>query len=107
MKVLVSSAFPHSEWRFRLDYEREASAQVAQRFQNEVDEAVAKIKSAPLAAGHIVYQEPEFGLKFRRRNLRKFPFCILYMFDGELLVLANLLPSRSDQKNWLKDFRLP
>ena len=37
----------------------------------------------------------------RRYNLRKFPFFIVYSFDGDKLFFGALVPSRSDPLLWL------
>jgi len=43
--------------------------------------------------------------EFRRRNLRGFPFFVLYGFTGDRLLLGSLIPSRSDPLTWLTRFR--
>ncbi len=37
----------------------------------------------------------------RRRNLRAFPFFILYGLSGDTLIIGSLIPSRSDPLTWL------
>src|SRR5690606_12334985 len=51
-----------------------------------------------LSTGSIIVPE------FRRRNLRSFPFFVLYGWTGELLVFGSLIPTRSDPLQWLKRF---
>jgi hypothetical protein len=42
--------------------------------------------------------------ELRRRNLRAFPFFVLYGFTGDKLVLGSVIPTRSDPLTWLSRF---
>ena len=42
--------------------------------------------------------------KFRRRNLRAFPFFILYGVTADTVIFGSVIPSRSDPLTWLTRF---
>ncbi len=44
-------------------------------------------------------------LEFRRRNLRSFPFFILYGATDDMLIFGGIIPSRSDPVTWLARIR--
>ena len=104
MKVSFHPEFATDILRFSEDYRR-VSAGLATRFRNEVDQAIAAIIRSPLSAGHFVESESEFIENVRRRNLRSFPFFVLYGTARDELVLASVIPSRSDPLTWLARFQ--
>jgi hypothetical protein len=90
--------------KFEAEY-CQISAGLATRFREEVDDALAAIKAAPQAAGHFLQTGSQVVPEFRRRNLRAFPFFVLYGFTGDRLLFGSLIPSRSDPLTWLTRFR--
>jgi hypothetical protein len=77
------------------------------RFRLEIDQAIEAIIRSPGGAGHFVQCGSEVIEQLRRRNLRLFPFFILYGYSGEHLVFGSVIPSRSDPLTWLSRFRDP
>jgi hypothetical protein len=43
--------------------------------------------------------------ELRRRNLRAFPFFVLYGVTDDRLILGAVIPSRSDLLTWLTRFK--
>ena len=104
MTVLYHPDFPQDIRRFEAVY-REISTGLAERFRQEVDDALEAIKAAPQASGHFLQTGSRVVQEFRRRNLRGFPFFVLYGLTGDRLLLGSLIPSRSDPLTWLTRFR--
>jgi hypothetical protein len=77
MKIVFHPDFPTDQRKFQADY-AEISVGLAARFQREIDDVIAAIKTAPTAAGHFVNCGSEIAAEFRRRNLNAFPFFVLY-----------------------------
>ena len=100
MKVLFHPEFPKDVRRFAGGY-REISTGLEDRFRIEVNEAIAMVKASPTGAGHYLQSGSAIITDVRRRNLRSFPFFILYGLSGELLIFGSLIPSRSDPLTWL------
>lgn len=104
MTVLYHPDFPQDIRRFEAAY-REISTGLAERFRQEVDDALDAIKASPQAAGHYLKAGSQVVPEFRRRNLRAFPFFVLYGLAGDRLLVGSLIPSRSDPLTWLTRFR--
>ena len=68
-------------------------------------EAIDAIKSSPQGAGHYLQTGSQVVHDFRRRNLRAFPFFILYGVTEEALIFGSVIPSRSDPLTWLTRFK--
>lgn len=103
MKILYHPDFPKDIQRFEADYQK-VSIGLGGRFRREIDEALEAIKSAPEAAGHFLQTGSMVVTEFRRRNLRAFPFFILYGIMNENLIVGALIPRRSDPLTWLTRF---
>ncbi len=103
MRVLYHPDFPKDIRKFEAEYGR-VSPGLAARFRKEVDDALEAIKAGPQAAGHFVQVGSSVVRECRRRNLRAFPFFVLYGVAGEQLVIGSLVPSRSDPLTWLARF---
>ena len=103
MKVVFHPEFPADQRRFAASY-AEVSAGLAERFHREVAEALESIKAAPEAAGHFVNTGSVVVPEFRRKNLRAFPFFVLYGWTGELLIVGAIIPTRADPLTWLARF---
>jgi hypothetical protein len=103
MRVLFHPEFPKDVRRFEAEYAR-VSEGLAARFRNEVDQAVQAIKSSPSSAGHRLNVGSIVVVELRRRNLRAFPFFVLYGFTGDKLVFGSVIPTRSDPLTWLSRF---
>jgi hypothetical protein len=101
MRVVFHPEFPKEIKAFELQY-REVSERLGLRFRREVDEAIAKIKDQPGAAGHFVNTGSKIVKELRRRNLVSFPFFVLYGIHEELLVFRSLIPNSSDPLTWLR-----
>jgi hypothetical protein len=103
MNVLYHPDFPKDIRKFESEY-RAVSAGLGVRFRAEVDAAVEAIKAAPQAAGHFVQVGSRVVRECRRRNLRAFPFFVLYGLVGDRLIIGSLIASRSDPLTWLARF---
>jgi len=106
MRVIFHPDFPKDVRRFESDY-AQISDGLAARFRNEVDDAVEMIKSAPFRAGHYLNLGSKIVRGLRRRNLRAFPFFLLYGADSESVIFGAVIPSRSDPLTWLTRFQEP
>ena len=104
MTVLYHPDFAQDIQRFEAVY-REISTGLAKRFRQELDDALGAIKAAPQAAGHFLQTGSRVVPEFRRRNLRAFPFFVLYGLTSDRLLIGSLIPSRSDPLTWLTRFR--
>ena len=100
MRVLFHPEFPNDVRRFTAEYAN-VSIGLAARFQQEIDAAVAAIKSAPGSAGHFLNLGSAIVPELRRRNLRAFPFFVLYGATADQLIFGSVIPSRSDPLTWL------
>jgi len=94
---------PSRQQAAQRDYALTASEKVALRFRDEVDDAIKFIILAPAAAGHLIPRKFPNGVPHRRRNLKKFPFFIVYTYEPEQLAFLWLRPSRSNPRNWFRD----
>lgn len=103
MRVLYHPDFPKDIRRFEAEYGR-ISVGLAARFRREVDDALEAIQAAPQAAGHFLRTSSRVVREVRRRNLRAFPFFVLYGVTEEALIFGSLIPSRSDPLTWLTRF---
>jgi hypothetical protein len=63
------------------------------------------IKSSPTGAGHFLHVGSRVVSELRRRNLKSFPFFVLYGFTGDQLLFGSIIPSRSDPLTWLSRFQ--
>lgn len=106
MRVLFHPDFPEDVRRFATGY-REVSPGLATRFQDEVESAIAAIQQSPASAGHFLNLGSKVVPELRRRNLRAFPFFILYGTTADLLVFGSVIPSHSDPLTWLTRFQRP
>lgn len=104
MRVTFHPEFPKDIRRCETDY-ASISDGLAARFRQEIDEAVEAIKASPGGAGHFLNVGSSIVPKLRRRNLRAFPFFVLYGVAGNRLIFGSIIPSRSDPLTWLTRFR--
>ena len=77
MKAVFHPEFPKDIRKFEGEYAR-ISEGLSQRFRQEVDAAVNAVKSSPTSAGHFLNLGSTVVTDLRRRNLKAFPFFILY-----------------------------
>jgi hypothetical protein len=77
---------------------------LAARFRNELEEALDAIKASPQSAGHFLQTGSKVVREFRRRNLRAFPFFVLYGVTEDSLIFGSVILSRSDPLTWLIRF---
>jgi hypothetical protein len=103
MRVIFHPEFPNDIRKFEHLY-FEISIGLGQRFRNEVFSPIETIKNSPERAGHFLNSELPLARKLRRRNLKAFPFFILYGILDARLVFASLIPGRSDPLTWLVRF---
>jgi hypothetical protein len=103
MRALFHPEFPRDVKKFEGDY-AQISLGLAARFRNEMVEAIEAIKTAPTRAGHFLSVGSLSVREFRRRNLRAFPFFVLYSVVGEDILIGAVIPSRSDPLTWLARF---
>jgi hypothetical protein len=103
MKVLFHPEFPKDQRKFQEDYAA-ISEGLGTRFRQEIDEAIEAIKASPTGAGHFINTGSTVVSEFRRRNLRAFPFFVLYGCTADTLIFGSIIPTRSDPLNWLTRF---
>lgn len=103
MKAQFHPEFPNDVRKFKAQYAKVSNA-LAIRFRSEVDEAVGAIKSSPLGAGHFLNLGSQIVPELRRRNLRDFPFFVLYAVVDDRLLFGAVIPSRSDPLTWIARF---
>ena len=103
MRVLFHPDFPEDIRKFEADY-RTISDGLAARFRHELEDALDAIKASPQSAGHFLQTGSKVVPEFRRRNLRAFPFFILYGVTEDSLIFGSVIPSRSDPLTWLTRF---
>ena len=106
MRVTYHNDFPKDIRRFEEQY-RQVSERLALRLRAEVDRAIERIKASPGSSGHLLNTGSQIVKEMRRRNLRSFPFFILYGVSGDVLVFRSLIPSASDPLTWLKRLAPP
>jgi hypothetical protein len=106
MRVLFHPEFPQDIRRFADGYIK-ISPGLAERFRREIDEAIDAIKAAPGSAGHFLNLGSKIVPELRRRNLRAFPFFILYGATHEQVIFGSVIASRSDPLTWLVRFSTP
>jgi hypothetical protein len=102
MRVRFHPEFPRDVKRFAGQYGR-VSPRLGLRFHAEVDDAINRIKASPGSAGHFLNTGSKIVKDVRRRNLRSFPFFILYGLSEDLLMFRSVIPSASDPLTWLKN----
>ena len=104
MRVLFHPEFPKDIRRFEAEYSKVSSG-LGSRFRQEIETAMTAIKLSPLSAGHFLEIRSSFVSELRRRNLRAFPFFVLYGVTDKKLIFGSVIPSRSDPLTWLARFR--
>ena len=104
MTVLFHPEFPKDIRRFEAEYAK-ISEGLRARFRDEIDQTVDAIKDSPASAGHFLHLRSSALFGLRRRNLRAFPFFVLYGLAGDKLTLGSVIPSRSDPLTWLTRFQ--
>ena len=103
MRVVFHPEFPRDIRKFEALYSP-ISESLAARFRQEVDDAVAAIQTSPRSAGHLLNCQSSLISELRRKNLRAFPFFVLYGIMADLLIIGSIIPSRSDPLTWLARF---
>jgi len=103
MTVVFHPEFVNDIRKFDSDYGR-ISVGLAARFRDEVVSAVDAVKVSPTSAGHFLNLGSAIVPEFRRRNLKAFPFFILYGLVGDQLIFGSVIPSKSDPLTWLARF---
>ena len=74
---------------------RQRSAQAAERFLLAVSASFSRVATNPTA--HPVLDQPTGT---RRALLRKFPYRVLYLVDGERVVVFAVMHQRRDDRQW-------
>jgi hypothetical protein len=95
MTLLFHPEFAEDLRRFEEEYGRVSEA-LKTRFRAEALSAIEAIRKSPQSAGHYFSVNSAIVPEFRRRNLRAFPFFILYGVTTEAVIVGSLVPSRSD-----------
>ena len=103
MRVTFHPKFATDIQGHRVQYDR-IGPSLGQRFRMEVDFGIEAVKTSPMSAGHYLDTGSEVVREVRRRNVRSFPFFILYGLHEDELIFASLIPSRSDPLKWLRRF---
>jgi|SRR5436190_24007705 len=104
MRVLFHPESPKDVRKFQAEYTA-ISTGLGVRFRRELDDAVDAIKALPASAGHFLNIRSKVVRELRRRNLRAFPFFVLYGVTDDRLILGAVIPSRSDPLTWLTRFK--
>ncbi len=104
MRIEFHPEFPKDVLKFRLSYSH-ISAGLAERFRHELDQAVKAIKSSPTSAGHFLNLGSVVVPQLRRKNLKVFPFFILYGLTNDAIIFGAVVPSKSDPLTWLTRFK--
>jgi hypothetical protein len=104
MRVVFHPDFAKDVRRFQSEYSA-ISEGLGSRFRRELDQVVEAIMSSPMSAGHFLNLGSNVVRELRRRNLRAFPFFVLYGVTDELVIFGALIPSRSDPLTWLTRFK--
>ena len=104
--VLFHPDFAKDVTKFEVGYLR-ISDGLARRFRNEIDDAIEAIKSTPFRAGHYLNLGSKIIPGLRRKNLRAFPFFLLYAASSDKVIFGAVIPSRSDPLTWLTRFEEP
>jgi hypothetical protein len=105
MIVVFHPEFANDIRKFESDYGR-ISIGLATRFREEVYSAVDAVKASPTSAGHFLNLGSSLVPEFRRRNLKAFPFFILYGTAADRLIFGSVIPSKPDPLTWLTRFSL-
>jgi hypothetical protein len=106
MRVLFHPEFSQDVRRFADAYLKIAPG-LAARFHSEINDAIESIKLSPTSAGHFLNLGSKVVPELRRRNLRAFPFFVLYGATSDQLIFGSVIPSRSDPLTWLTRFEQP
>jgi hypothetical protein len=103
MRVVFHPEFASDVRRFRGQYAQISQA-LAARFRQEVYDAIQAIEQSPTSAGHFLQVESTIVQQLRRRNLRAFPYFVLYAVREDEVFFGSVIPSRSDPLTWLVRF---
>jgi hypothetical protein len=103
MTVVFHPEFANDIRKFESDY-GQISVGLATRFREEVYSALAAVKASPTSAGHFLNLGSSIVPEFRRRNLKAFPFFVLYGIANDRLIFGSVIPSKSDPLTWLTRF---
>ena len=103
MTVTFHPEFPNDIRKFESGY-AQISSGLAARFCGEIEAAIDAVKTSPTSAGHFLNLGSSIVLDLRRRNLKAFPFFVLYGVVGDRLIFGSVIPSRSDPLTWLVRF---
>lgn len=103
MRIVFHPDFPREIKIFEAQY-YEISERLGGRFRLEIEESIGRIKSQPGSAGHFLNVGSKIAKEIRRRNLRSFPFFILYAVHEDFLIFRSVIPSASDPLTWLGRF---
>lgn len=94
MKLRVLDA-AEQEVSDAFDYYESQSAGLGRRMSSEIRDALAGILDFPEA-------HPIVNFTHRKRNLKKFPYGIVFRIDGEEVVFVAYFHLRSDPAKWRK-----
>ena len=99
MKVTFNSRANREVRSISAYYTREAGAQRAQEFLDELDTAIKRIKLSPRSFAAI-------NADFRRALLNKYPYVVLYEIESDVCVriLAEGINDKIPILGWLDEF---
>lgn len=103
MKVQFHADFPQDILHFAENY-RMISNTLTERFRQEVDSAIETVKPSATGAEHRLEVKSTIVPDLNRRNLKVFPFFILYGIVGQQIIFDSVIPSRSDPLTWQARF---
>jgi hypothetical protein len=104
MRVTFHPEFAQDIRRFESEY-HQIAPKLGERFRGEIDKAIEAIKKSPGSAGHFLNSGSTIVREFRRRNLRGFPFFVLYGLHNDHLIFGSVIANRSDPLTWLTRFK--
>jgi len=103
MKIAYHPDFARDVRKFTDKY-RLVYPALGEKFRLEIKVAINAVKLGPETAGHLLPTQVVGVRYFRRRNLKSFPFFILYGCSTDMLIFGSIIPSRSDPLTWLSRF---
>ncbi len=104
MRIVYHREFARDIKRFESGYAA-ISPTLAIRFRERVDEGIAAVIAQPGAAGHFLNTGSLLLREARRRNLKVFPFFVLYGLHDDQLLFASLIANASDPLRWIDRFK--
>lgn len=94
MRRLIYDSDALQEFEKAVGYYKEIDLQLAERFRNDVLDAVKSIRKSPL-------QWPVYVDDVRRRVLSDFPYLIFYITSSRLITIVAIMHSSREPDRWI------